>query len=166
MLSQTRHRQVVGVTCCVLLLACRSDGGETGRETSYESGMPSDDSVESETQDSLTLDLETRTVVRAVGSELADPESQKFVQFEITDVHNPKHIRLTFEVHYRLENGEETLLGTFALFPPHNPGDFIVATRGELRSEGAVVLSMQVLDEVGPEDEVRVTLKPISFREE
>ena len=88
------------------------------------------------------------------------------VEIDIADVVNPKRIRLTFEVHYQREsgNGEKLLLGSFALYPPDNPGKFIVATGGRLRSGGAIVLSMRVLDEVGPEDRVRVTVRQISFR--
>ncbi len=127
--------------------------------------MTHDEGVRSESRGSLVLNLETRTVTQAVGSGLARAALQKFVQIEITEVHNPKKLRVTFEVHYRLDNGEETLLGTFALFPPDNPGDFIVATRGELRNQGEIVVSMQVLDETDPEDELQVTMKPISFRE-
>ena len=160
--QKTRQRLAFSTACCLVLLACRSDGDELAGETE----MTDDTTLESETSALLALDLDTRHVVQPVGSELAEAAEQKFIQLEITEVHNPKQIRLTFEVHYRPEHGEESLLGTFALFPPDNPGNFIVATRGELRSEGTVVLSMQVLDEVESEDEIRVTLKPISFRKE
>ena len=156
--SHTRARLTLWLAFCLALLACRSDSGEAG--------MTHDESVRSESRGSLILDLETQTVTQAVGAELARSALQKFVQIEITEVHNPKKLRVIFEVHYRLENGEETLLGSFSLFPPDNPGDFIVATRGELRNEGEIVVSMQVLDEVEPEDELRVTMEQISFREE
>jgi hypothetical protein len=117
-------------------------------------------------QDSLILDLKNREIVHPIGSELADPARQKYVRVQITDVHNPRELRLTFEVRYRFQDSKEVLLGTFALFPPNNPGNFIVATRGELRKEGAVVLSMKILDEVKPGDEVRLAMKPLSFLEE
>ena len=115
---------------------------------------------------SFTLDLTNRSVTIPIGPELGDTASAKFVEIDIAAVLNPKRIRLTFEVHHQRENGEKLLLGSFALFPPDNPGKFIVATRGRLRSGGAIVLSMLVLDEVGPEDRVRVEVRQINFRHE
>ena len=53
-----------------------------------------------------------------------------------------------------------------ALYPPDNPGTFLVATRGSIRPDGAIVVSMVVLDETEPSDQVQVTLKRIVFREQ
>ena len=128
--------------------------------------MADEKSSPAEQEGSFSLDLTNRSVTRPIGPELADPALAKFVEIDIADVLNPKKIRLTFEVHYQRENGEKLLLGNFALFPPDNPGKFIVATRGRLRSGGAIVLSMLVLDEVGPQDRVRVKVRQISFRRE
>ena len=155
---RTGHLRLSGVACCLVLFASASDGGEAG--------MDKGSTSRSRKQDSLLLDLANREIVQPIGSELAEPARQKYVRVQITDVHNPRELRLTFEVRYRLHGGKEVLLGTFALFPPDNPGNFIVATRGELRKEGAVVLSMKVLDEVEPGDEVRLAVKPLSFLEE
>jgi hypothetical protein len=126
--------------------------------------MADEKSSAAEPGESFSLDLANRSVTKPIGPELADPASVKFVEIDIADVLNPKRIRLTFEVHYRRENGEKLLLGSFALFPPDNPGKFIIATQGRLRNGGAIVLSMRVLDEVGTEDKVRVTVRQISFR--
>lgn len=128
--------------------------------------MGEETSSAAEREESFSLDLANRSVTKPIGPELADPASAKFVEIDIADVVNPKRIRLTFEVHYQPGNGEKLLLGSFALYPPDNPGKFIVATRGRLRSGGAIVLSMQVLDEVVPEDRIRVTVRQISFRPE
>jgi hypothetical protein len=128
--------------------------------------MADEKSSAAEHEESFSLDLANRSVTKSIGPELADPASAKFVEIDIADVLNPKRIRLTFEVHYQRENGEKLLLGSFALFPPDNPGKFIIATRGRLRSRGAIILSMRVLDEVGLEDRVRVTVRQISFRPE
>lgn len=117
-------------------------------------------------EDSFSLDLANRSVTKPIGPELAEPASAKFVEIEVSEVVNPKRIRLTFEVHYQPGNGEALQLGSFALYPPDDPGTFIVATGGRLRSGGAIVLSMNVLDEVGPQDRVRVTVRRISLRQE
>jgi hypothetical protein len=141
-----------------MVLACRSDGGERR--------MADETSSAAEREESFNLDLANRSVTKPIGAELADVAPARFVEIDIADVVNPKRIRLTFEVHYQPGNGEKLLLGSFALYPPDNPGKFIVATGGRLRSGGAIVLSMQVLDEVVPEDRVRVTVRRISFRRE
>lgn len=112
------------------------------------------------------LDLENRSVTMPLGPGLADPASARFVEIEISEVQNPKKIRLTFEVHHQRDDRDQVLLGTFSLYPPDNPGKFIVGTRGRLRSGGTIVLSMVVLDKAGPEDTVQVTVKQISLRHE
>lgn len=158
MLGPMGSLRLCGVACGLALFACASDGGDAG--------MDKRSTPTPETQGSITLDLEHREVAQPIASEPAEPERQKYVRVEITDVHNPRELRLTFEVRYRRHAGQEVVLGTFALFPPANPGTFTVATRGELRKEGAVVLSMKILDQVKPGDELRLALKPLSFRKE
>lgn len=127
--------------------------------------MADERSNASEDKGPFSLDLERRSSSRAIGPEVHDPQAKKFVEIDIAEVFNPGKIRIAFEVHYQGENGEKVLLGTFGLFPPDKRGKFIVATRGKLRSGGVIVLSLQVLDEVGPQDEVRVTVGRIGFRE-
>ena len=117
-----------------------------------------------EREASFSLDLANRSVTKPLGSELADPASVKFVEVDISDVLNPRRVRLTFEVHHQRTNGEKILLGSFALFPPDHPGKFIVPTGGHLQNGGAIVLSMLVLDEVGPQDRVQVKVRRLSFR--
>ena len=146
----------IGMAACVLLLAaetlaCAARSGEGGC-TGGDGGGP------------YRLDLASRTVTHAIGPELADAASQKLVQVEVAAVVNPKRIPLAFDVHYQPDKGERVLLGTFALFPPDNPGRFIVPTSGRLRGGGSVVLSMKTLQEPGAGDEVRVEVKGICFR--
>lgn len=126
--------------------------------------MAEETSAAAPREESFSLDLANRSVTKPI--ELADPASAKLVEIDISEVENPKKIRLTFEVHLQPGSGEKVELGTFALFPPDNPGRFLVATGGRLRSGGAVVLSMVPLDEVGQQDRVRVTVRSISFRQE
>lgn len=144
-------RPIVWIAFCLVLLACGSNGENRGMADTAREG-------------SFSLDLSNRSVTMPVGPELGDAASARFVEVDIAEVVNPKRLRLTFEVHYQPEQGEKLRLGSFALFPPDNPGKFIVATQGRLRSGGAIVLSMLVLDEVAPEDRVRVEVRQISFR--
>lgn len=128
--------------------------------------MAEETSAAAPREESFSMDLANRSVTKPIGPGLADPASARFVEVDISEVVNPKKIRLTFEVHYQPVRGERVQLGTFALFPPDNPGRFIVATGGRLRSGGAILLSMVPLDEVGPQDRAQVTVRSISFRQE
>jgi hypothetical protein len=152
-----RRKRPAALACILSLCACVAG--------SHESSMDSGGTPEPGKRP-VILDLEHRELVRPIGPDMAEPSRQKFVRIEIIQVHNPRQLRLAFEVRFRADGRKEVLLGTFALFPADNPGDFIVATRGELRKEGTVILSMQVLDELKPGDEVRLSLKPLSFLED
>jgi hypothetical protein len=110
------------------------------------------------------IDLANRTVVRPIEPELAEPESQKFVELEVGAVENARRLPLSFEVFYRDEQQRKVRLGSFALFPPDNPGRFIVPTGGRVRRKGAIVVSLVVLRELRPDDRVRVVLERIAFR--
>lgn len=131
--------------------------------------MADESSAGAERGGSFRLNLTNRSVTRPIGSAFGDPDSAKFVEIDVAEVSNPKKIRLAFEVLYgagKEGKVEKRLLGTFGLYPPDRPGKFLVATRGGLRRGGAIVLSMQVLDEVKPEDRVEVTVSRISLRKE
>ena len=156
--SHTPRHAAILIGFCLMVLACRSNPEEME--------ITAGNNSESAREESISLDLRNRTAVQPIGPGFVDPEKQKFLQFEITDVLNPKGIRIVFEVHYQLDNGERISLGSFSLFPAHNPANFIVATQGRLRNEGAIELSMVVLDQVGVNDEVQVKLKRISFSQE
>jgi hypothetical protein len=153
-----RCRPLIGMVCCLMLLACGSELGGT-KPAGARPGQEGQSGP-------LRLDLANRTLVYPIGSGIAEPEKLKFVQVEIGELINPGLVRISFELRYRPETGTEVFLGTFSPFPPDNPGTYIVSTRGSLRPGGAILLSMVPLDEVGPDDEVQVHLKAISFREE
>jgi hypothetical protein len=120
--------------------------------------------VAEETQaGALHLDLANRTLVYPMAPAALDPDKLKFVRVEIDRLLNPGLIPIMFEVRYRPEQGAEVLLGTFAPFPPNNPGTFIVATQGRLQSGGAVLLSLVPLRQVRAQDALQVDLASISF---
>ena len=110
-----------------------------------------------------TLDLANRTAVWAADQEIPRQQAKKFVQIEVTKVFNPQSIPLTFHVHYQATNGEKSLLGTFSLFPPDNPGTFIVATRSKLQSGGRIIVSLVPLEQVDEQSEIRVQVRGISL---
>ncbi len=146
--------RILRLSGCVLLLACPSASQNQAEDTEGDEAV-------------YSLDFGTRSVTQELRTEPGEPEKQKFVEIEITEVVNPEDHPLLFEVHYRDgEREEEVFLGTFGLFPSDNPGKFIVATRGLLRAEGSVVLSLLAPEGIGEDAEIRVRLKRLRFREE
>ena len=125
--------------------------------------MAGNDVAGSSSATGYSLDLANRTGVKTISQEVDTPQAVKFVQIEVAEVFNQLKIPLSFSVHYQPAHGEKSLLGTFSLFPPDNPGTFIVATRGKLRSGGMIMVSLVPLEHVDEKAEIRVRLKRISF---
>jgi hypothetical protein len=146
---------VYKTTCLVLAAAAYGAGvGSNAQAGAYTSAMDSQ---------GYELTLASRSVAQQIDPGIASPHAVKFVQFEVADVINPDKIPLAFYVHYRPLRGEESFLGTFSLFPPDNPGKFIVATQGRLEPGGTIVVSLTPLEESRGQNGVRVRLKRISF---
>ena len=73
----------------------------------------------------------------------ASAEDRKFVVVDVRELTNPTREALSFEVRFRPERGPEVLLGTFSPYPADNPGRFIVATGGKVRSAGQILISIK-----------------------
>ena len=112
------------------------------------------------------LTLASRSVAQQIDPGIASPQAVKFLQFEVADVNNPGKVPLAFTVHYRPVRGEQSLLGIFSLFPPDNPGRFIIATQGKLETGGTIVVALTPLEESEDPKGIRVRLKRISFLRE
>ena len=125
--------------------------------------MDVDTGPDSAVVNAYTLDLTNRSITQAIDDKVAAPHTRKFVKIDVSNVFNPYMIPLSFNVHYRTLQGEEHLLGTFSLFPPDNPGTFLVATQGHLKTGGAVIVSLVVLEQIDEKKKLRVQLKPLSF---
>ena len=67
------------------------------------------------------------------------------------------------QVNYQSGKEPQTTLGSFSLFPPDNPGSFIVATQGKVRPGGAIVLSLLIPAELDNRDTLRVAVKRLRF---
>jgi hypothetical protein len=95
------------------------------------------------------LDLEHKSLVRHV--ELSSRDLPvKFVQIRIAEVNNPHRTGLTFDVEFQSDNGKRIALGTFSLYPADHPGTFIVATQGQVKSAGSVIVTYHTTDPVDP----------------
>jgi hypothetical protein len=71
-----------------------------------------------------------------------------FVQIRIVQVINPQRIGVLFDVAFLADGGSRVRLGSFSLFPPDNPGQFIVATQHRVRSSGSIVVSLHTAQPV------------------
>jgi hypothetical protein len=131
----------------------------------FADGVASADNVGDECQSEVAHDLtlENRILAVSILPALASQPKRRFVAIEVAEVHNPQRIRATFDVYHRTNDQVHTLLGTFALFPPDNPGRFIVATKGMVERIGDIVVVMNVLDEVASTDDLRVAVKCMYF---
>jgi len=109
------------------------------------------------------LDSANREVAQTIDPEIAEPQHKKFVKIEVVTVVNPRNIPLSFEVHYQPVKGKPFLLGTFSLFPPNNPGGFIIATKGQLETGGVIIVSLMPLTKSKDLPDIHVRIKPISF---
>ena len=87
----------------------------------------------------------------------------KFVQVEVSEVTNPQNRAAQFEVRYQPKEGEKVFLGVFSLFPPNNPGKFIVPTHGKVKPEGKIILSLVKPEGLKAGDVVRVGVKKFKF---
>ena len=111
------------------------------------------------------LSAANRSVAREVDAEVAAPETKKFVRIEVFEVENPQKIPVSFHVYYHAQHEGPVLLGVFSLFPPDNPGTFIIATQGKLRRGGTVVVQLVPLESADVR-KLRVRLGRISFAQE
>jgi hypothetical protein len=109
------------------------------------------------------LDLNSPSIVQAIDATTENLENAKFVRVEVVDVVNPGKLPIAFQVHYQTRTGEKLYLGSFGLYPSDNPGKFLIATRGKLRKEGAVVLSLVRPENVVVGDTIRVGVKRMQF---
>lgn len=110
------------------------------------------------------LDIKKPSIVQPLDPmNMEQGRAYKFVQVEVVKVVNPKKYPLTFQVHYQLSRDVKTYLGSFSLYPSDNPGRFIVATQGKLKSAGAIILSLVIPDNVDTGDTIKVAVKKIKF---
>jgi len=85
----------------------------------------------------------------------------RFVQVEVAKVENVEEYALSFNVDFRDPDGASVRLGTFSLFPPDNPGTFIVPVQDKLRAGGSIVVSLVIVDTPAPQARVRVGIGSI-----
>ena len=127
---------------------------------SRDTGKPASGNVSTD-EKVYFLDLNNPSIVQPIESGQKAPEAAKFVKVEVVEVVNPSNLPVAFQVHYRTKTNEKVYLGSFGLYPSDNPGKFIVTTKGKLKNEGALVLTLVKPDNVGTGDTIRVSVKKI-----
>ena len=110
---------------------------------------------------SYKLDIKNLSVAHAINK-----GSQKFVKVQIDSVRNPNMVELLFEVYFQAENGKKNFLGSFSLYPSNNPGTFIVATNGQIKENGLIILTMRRPTDLTKARDVSVNVKSIMFVDE
>jgi hypothetical protein len=111
------------------------------------------------------LDLKNPRLEQPVDVQRED-EPSKFVQVEVVSVTNAKKHGISFRVFFDPKGKEEIYLGSFALFPADNPGKFLVATQGKVTGAGKLGLELTTLEDVKPEETIKVAVKRLSLRKD
>jgi hypothetical protein len=159
----------LGFGVCLLAFAiasCNGTGLNVGMpqnaSTTTTPNSPSNQNNKSD-KSVLSLDLQHPEIIQKILPDDGDPTKARFVQVEVIKVTNPQKRPAQFEVHYQPNDGEKILLGAFSLYPPDNPGKFIVPTQGKVKAEGKLILSLVKSDLVVAGDEVKVDVYPMKF---
>jgi hypothetical protein len=109
------------------------------------------------------LDFGKPILQQQIDSASARGGPYKFVQIEVTEVTNPKRRALIFDVSYRKQPGAESRLGSFSLYPPDNPGKFLVPTHNQVIDGGTVVLSLTSPDPRLEGEPIRVGISKLKL---
>lgn len=112
------------------------------------------------------LDLNKPQLEQSIEPGDREVDGSKFVQVEVSEVNNPQKYPIKFEVSYQPKDQEKIFLGSFSLFPPNNPGKFIVATQGKVKGEGKIILSLVTSEQAKSAETLKIGVKRIRFRSE
>ena len=156
------HR--LGICVCLLTFAVAACNG-----TILHVGSPPQNANTASNQNDksdkavFSLDLQNPEIKQKILPDDGDPAKARFVQVEVIKITNPQKRPAEFQVSYQPNAGEKILLGGFSLYPPDNPGKFIVPTQGKVKAEGTLILSLVKSDRVVAGDVVEVTVRPMKF---
>lgn len=155
---------------CVYLLtfaaaSCAGTSLNVGAPQNANTATPNSPAKQNDKSDQavFSLDLQKPEITQKIGPDDGDPAKARFVQVEVVKVTNPQKRPAQFEVYYQPNDGEKILLGAFSLYPPDNPGKFIVPTRGKVKAEGKLILTLVKSDQVAAGDVVKVDVHPMKF---
>ena len=158
----------LGLFVCLLAFAVASCAGtalNAGTPQNANTASPNPSSSHNDKSDKavLSLDLHNPEVTQKIVPDNGDPAKARFVQVEVVKIENPHQRPAQFEVYYQPSDGEKILLGGFSLYPPDNPGKFIVPTQGKVKADGKLILSLVKSDRVVAGDVIKVDVRPMKF---
>ena len=154
----------LGFCVCLLTFAVVSCNGVIMHAGSQNANTSSNSNQNDKSDQAVySLDLQNPEITQKILPDDGDPTKARFVQVEVIKVTNPQKRPAQFEVRYQPNAGERVLLGSFSLYPPDNPGKFIVPTQGKVKAEGTLILSLVRSDRVVAGDVVEVTVRPMKF---
>jgi hypothetical protein len=150
-----------GVWCASLLLLSSAKCGSARKDLPVRPDTTAESENAGVSRDSLHYVELGKPFEQRVDSAALRNGPYKLVEVEVVDVWNPKRHQVTFEVSYRPSRGDETRLGEFSLYPPDNPGRFVVATQGRVRDAGTLVLSISSPDHPLTEDVIKAGVRAL-----
>ena len=153
-----RTRLGRGTAALAAGLLCAAGGCEPAKQDRNRGGPPA---ASVSVQPMLRIERGSPSVRIPVES-LPRASGDAFVAVEIREVVNPRRVPLTFEVGFQPAQGGLVRLGEFSLFPPDNPGRFIVATQGRIQDDGVIVVAMAEGDRAAAA-EVRVGIAGVTL---
>lgn len=112
------------------------------------------------------LNAKNISFTQPIEPDVSEPQNYKFLQVEVVKVINPNKHPVIFELFYEDVTGEKILLGTFSLFPSDNPDNFIVRTNSKMKSDGKLILSLNMPENFKADDKLQIAVKKIKFRKD
>lgn len=88
---------------------------------------------------------------------------EKFLLFEVVEVKNPEAVPLAFTVYYLPTGKDRRYLGSFSLYPPDNPGRFLVPTQGKVGKDGEILLYLLPPEDAKSAKSVHVNFNDIKM---
>jgi hypothetical protein len=154
----------LGLCVCLLTFAVASCAGTALHVGSQQNANTSSSNQNNKSdQVVFSLDLQNPEITQKIRPDDGDAAKARFVQVEVIAVKNPQKRPAQFEVHYQPDDGEKILLGAFSLYPPDNPGEFIVPTQGKVKAEGRLILSLVKSAQVVAGDVLKVDVRTMKF---
>ena len=133
-----------GILCSLIMTGCVMADGEFSASTQPH-----------------VLHPDKPVIKRVLDESFHAPHSKKYVQVNIAAVVNPQLVPLSFTVYTQSGKQEKILLGTFSLFPPDNPGVFIVPAQGRLISGNAIFIELEIHPEMNSQNNIEVVVESI-----
>lgn len=114
------------------------------------------------TSDSIySIDLSNTSFRQAIGAK-EKIEEKKFVRITVKEIVNPAQVAISFDLYY-VEGEKKEMLGSVAPFPANNPGSYIIATSGKIRTQGLLELNLRYPGDWNKNDKLSLKINPLTL---